>query len=176
MPFQANYKDPFNQYKFSQAKVISMLKAKGCTGGPDKASAGILYIFSCPGRREAVVPLRDDHSQPEPRADVRVRPIAAEERRHPAPRALRFAPASVVFGTTLGSHDYWDMRRCSRGRPLPRTTTRPATSHGCPPGGGQNDLLWCNRKYTKLMDQAKITVDEKKRDASRARGREDNGL
>ena len=26
-----------------------MLKAKGCTGGPDKPSAGNSEIFSCPG-------------------------------------------------------------------------------------------------------------------------------
>ena len=35
--------------------------------------------------------------------------------------------------------------------------------YSCPPEGGQNDLLWCNRKYTKLMNQAKVTVDKKKR-------------
>ena len=30
-------------------------------------------------------------------------------------------------------------------------------------GGGQNDLLYCNRKYTKLMQAAKFTVDAAKR-------------
>ena len=37
------------KYPFSQTKVISMLKGKGCTGGPDKPSAGNDKIFSCPG-------------------------------------------------------------------------------------------------------------------------------
>ena len=39
----------YAKYPFSQAKVISLLKGKGCTGGPDRASAGNDKIFSCPG-------------------------------------------------------------------------------------------------------------------------------
>ena len=33
---------------FNQAKVISLLKSHGCTGGPDKPSKGNDKIFSCP--------------------------------------------------------------------------------------------------------------------------------
>ena len=35
-------------WRFNQAKVISLLKGHGCTGGPDKPSAGNDKIFSCP--------------------------------------------------------------------------------------------------------------------------------
>ena len=43
------YVKHYTKYPFSQTKVISMLKGKGCTGGPDKPSAGNSNIFSCPG-------------------------------------------------------------------------------------------------------------------------------
>ena len=48
-PFESSYKKNWAVYGFSQTKVISSLKAKGCTGGPDKPSAGNSDIFSCPG-------------------------------------------------------------------------------------------------------------------------------
>ena len=36
------------EWKFSQKKVISMLKGKGCTGGPNTPSASNNDIWSCP--------------------------------------------------------------------------------------------------------------------------------
>ena len=47
-PFESYYKKNFETWKFNQAKVISLLKSKGCTGGPDKPSANNNNIFSCP--------------------------------------------------------------------------------------------------------------------------------
>ena len=35
-------------WKFSQKKVISIAEENGCTGGPDKPSAGNTNIFRCP--------------------------------------------------------------------------------------------------------------------------------
>ena len=42
------YRKNFAVRRFSQTKVISLLKSKGCTGGPDKPSKGNDKIFSCP--------------------------------------------------------------------------------------------------------------------------------
>ena len=38
-PFEENYQPNWAKWSFSQKKVISMLKAKGCTGGPSTPSA-----------------------------------------------------------------------------------------------------------------------------------------
>ncbi len=60
MPFETSYKKNFAVWKFNQAKVISILKGKGCTGGPDKPSASNNRHLHLPERGQAVVPLRHD--------------------------------------------------------------------------------------------------------------------
>ena len=106
MPFQSTYKDPFGQYKFSQAKVISMLKAKGCTGGPDRASAGNRDIFSCPGVGK--LSFRFVTTTPNQSRALTFEVVQSQLKSVGIELVPRFGPASVVFGTTLGSHD-WDM-------------------------------------------------------------------
>jgi len=159
MPFQSTYKDPFGQYKFSQAKVISMLKAKGCTGGPDRANAGNRDIFSCPGVGK--LSFRFVTTTPNQSRALTFEVVQSQLKSVGIELVPRFGPASVVFGTTLGSHD-WDMIMFTW-LSAPTHYYTAGDLYSCPPEGGQNDLLWCNRKYTKLMNQAKVTVDEKKR-------------
>src|SRR5918996_1091639 len=48
-PFESAYRPNWAVYKFSQTRVISMLKARGCTGGPNRPSANNSDIWSCPG-------------------------------------------------------------------------------------------------------------------------------
>ena len=55
-----------------------------------------------PERREAVVPLHDDHRQPASPADVRDRSEAAQERRHRAPAAVRPVGHRLRTGASLG--------------------------------------------------------------------------
>jgi peptide/nickel transport system substrate-binding protein len=159
MPFQADYQAPFNQYKFSQAKVISILKGKGCTGGPDKPSAGNKDIFSCPGVGK--LSFRFVTTTPNQRRALTFEIIQAQLKSVGIELVPRFGPAAVVFGTTLGSHD-WDMIMFTW-LSAPTHSYTAGDLYGCPPEGGQNDLLYCNRKYTKLMNQAKITVDDAER-------------
>jgi len=157
MPFQAEYQGPFNQYKFSQAKVLSILKGKGCTGGPDKPSAGNSSIFSCPGVGK--LSFRFVTTTPNQRRALTFEIIQAQLKSVGIELVPRFGPAAVVFGTTLGSHD-WDLIMFT-------WLSNPTHSYGAGDlyecGGGQNDLLYCNRKYTKLMQEAKFTVDTAKR-------------
>jgi len=160
MPFQADYQAPFNQYKFSQAKVISILKGKGCTGGPDKPSAGNRDIFSCPGVGK--LSFRFVTTTPNQRRALTFEIIQAQLKSVGIELVPRFGPAAVVFGTTLGSHD-WDMIMFTWLSSPPHSFTA-GDLYACPPEGGQNDLLYCNRKYTKLMNQAKFTVDKTARD------------
>jgi len=162
MPFQANYQDPFNKmYKFNQAKVISTLKAKGCTGGPDKPNAGNRDIFSCPGVGK--LSFRFVTTTPNQSRALTFEVVQSQLKSVGIELVPRFGPASVVFGTTLGSHD-WDMIMFTW-LSAPTHSFTAGDLYSCPPEGGQNDLLYCNRKYTKLMNQAKFTVDAKKRDA-----------
>jgi hypothetical protein len=77
------YKPNYAKWSFSQTKAIALLKKGGCTGGPDKPTAGNSDIFSCPGvgKLSFRVPLLHHDRQPAACADVRDHPEAAEERR-----------------------------------------------------------------------------------------------
>jgi len=72
-----------------------------------------------------------------------------------------FGPASHVFGTVLPSRD-WDLFMFTWiGSP-----TSPMTDddiHGC--GGDQNDMEYCNQRVTRLLKQAKTTVNDRRRNA-----------
>jgi len=157
MPFEGAYQPAFAKWKFSQAKVISILKGKGCTGGPDKPSAGNSSIFSCPGVGK--LSFRFVTTTPNQVRALTFEIIQAQLKSVGIELVPRFGPAPVVFGTVLGSHD-WDMIMFTwLSTPLHHITA--GDLWGC--GGGQNDLLYCSRKYTKLMDQVKFTTVYAKR-------------
>ena len=157
MPFEAAYAPAFSAYKFSQAKVISILKGKGCTGGPDKPSAGNSSIFSCPGVGK--LSFRFVTTTPNQRRGLTFEIIQAQLKSVGIELEPRFGPAAVVFGTTLPSRD-WDLIMFTW-LSGPTHSYSAGDLYEC--GGGQNDLLYCNRKYTKLMQLAKFTVDKAKR-------------
>jgi peptide/nickel transport system substrate-binding protein len=157
MPFEAEYKPAFKKWGFSQQKVINILKSHKCTGGPDKPSAGNSNIFSCPGVGK--LSFRFVTTTPNQRRALTFEIIQAQLKSVGIELVPRFGPAAVVFGTTLGSHD-WDMIMFTwLATPLNSITA--GDLYGC--GGGQNDLLYCNRKYTKIMGQVKFTTDAAKR-------------
>lgn len=159
MPFEAAYQPAFKKWGFSQQKVISILKSHKCTGGPDKPSAGNSSIFSCPGVGK--LSFRFVTTSPNQRRALTFEIIQAQLKSVGIELVPRFGPAAVVFGTVLGSHD-WDMIMFTwLATPLLAITS--GDLYGC--GGGQNDLLYCNRKYTKLMEQVKFTTDAAKRNA-----------
>jgi peptide/nickel transport system substrate-binding protein len=158
MPFEAAYRQNFT-IKFSQANVIKTLKAHRCTGGPDKPAAGNRDIFSCPGVGK--LSFRFVTTTPNQRRSLTFEIIQAQLRSVGIELVPRFGPAPVVFGTVLPSRD-WDMIMFTwLSTPLASITA--GDLYGC--GGGQNDLQWCNRRYTKLMDQVKFTPDPAKRNA-----------
>jgi peptide/nickel transport system substrate-binding protein len=160
MPFQSEYRQMF-KYPFSQKNVISQLKAKGCTGGPDTPSSRNTSIFSCPGVGK--LSFRFVTTTPNQRRALTFEIIQAQLKSVGIELVPRFGPAPVVFGTVLGSHD-WDMIMFTW-LSAPTHSFTAGDLYSCPPEGGQNDLLWCNRKYTKLMNTAKRTVDKAKRTA-----------
>ncbi len=82
-PFQSEYQaHKWQPFGFSQKKAISLLRAKGCTGGPATPSSRNNDIYSCPGVGQAVVQVLLDGRQPAPLTGVPDHAAPAEEHRH----------------------------------------------------------------------------------------------
>jgi peptide/nickel transport system substrate-binding protein len=152
-PFEGNYRQPWAKYKFSQAKVISMLKAQKCTGGPDKASAGNNAIWSCPGIGKLSFRFTTTTGNQLRQLTFE---IAQKQLKSVGIELVpRFGPAGTVFGQVLPSGD-WDIFMFTwLGGP-----TSSATSfglYGC--GGDQNYMNYCNKKASALLQKAQFTPD-----------------
>ena len=105
-PFEKGYTEHYKKWAFSQAKVISILKGKGCTGGPDKPSAGNSDIFSCPGVGKLSFRFGTTTGN-------QLRALAFEIMQRQLKSVgielvPRFQTGGVLFGTTLPSSD-WDL-------------------------------------------------------------------
>jgi len=159
MPFEAAYKPNFAKWAFGQQKVINLLKAKGCTGGPAKPTPRNSDIFSCPNVGK--LSFRFTTTAGNQVRQLTFEIVQAQLKSVGIDLVPRFGPASVVFGTTLPSRD-WDLIMFTW-LSDPTHSYSAGDLYGC--GGGQNDLVYCNRAYTKLMDQAKFTADVPKRNA-----------
>jgi peptide/nickel transport system substrate-binding protein len=152
-PFEQYYQPNWQKWSFSQNKVISMLKAKGCTGGPSKPSAGNDDIWSCPdvGKlsfRFTTTSGNQLRSQTFEIAQAQLRSVGIDLQ-------ARFGPSGTVFGQVLPSGD-WDIFMFTwLGGP-----TSSATSfglYGC--GGDQNYMNYCNKKASNLLQKAQFTPD-----------------
>ena len=155
--FEAGYQKNFAIYPFNQAKVISILKGKGCTGGPDKPSAGNSSIFSCP----AVGKLSFTFSTT---AGNQLRALTFEIIQRQLKSVgielvPRFQPAGLLFGTTLPSSD-WDIIMFTWVQsPSSKITSKDLYS--C--GGELNYGNYCNRKATALLEKTAVTLSDSER-------------
>jgi peptide/nickel transport system substrate-binding protein len=155
--FEAGYQKNFAIYPFNQAKVISILKGKGCTGGPDKPSAGNSSIFSCP----AVGKLSFTFSTT---AGNQLRALTFEIIQRQLKSVgielvPRFQPAGLLFGTTLPSSD-WDIIMFTWVQsPSSKITSKDLYS--C--GGELNYGNYCNRKATALLEKTAVTLSDSDR-------------
>jgi peptide/nickel transport system substrate-binding protein len=152
-PFEEYYQPSFARYGFSQAKVISILKGKGCTGGPDRPAANNNDIWSCPGVGKLSFRFTTTSGN---QLRALTFEIAQKQLRSVGIELLpRFGPAGTVFGQVLPSGD-WDIFMFTwLGGP-----TSSATSfglYGC--GGDQNYMNYCNRKASNLLQKAQFTPD-----------------
>jgi peptide/nickel transport system substrate-binding protein len=159
-PFEKGYTEHFKKWPFSQAKVISMLKGKGCTGGPDRPSAGNSNIFSCPGVGKLSFRFGTTTGN-------QLRALAFEIMQRQLKSVgielvPRFQTGGVLFGTTLPSSD-WDLLMFTYGQsPASKITTNGL--YACPnQRGDQNYGQWCNAKATALMNKVTTTLDENQR-------------
>jgi peptide/nickel transport system substrate-binding protein len=158
MPFQPAYRPVFAKWAFGQQRVINLLKKNGCTGGPDKPTRGNTSIFSCPNVGK--LSFRFTTTAGNQVRALTFEIVQAQLKSVGIELVPRFGPASVVFGTVLPSRD-WDLIMFTW-LSNPSHSYSAGDLYGC--GGGQNDLVYCNRRYTKLMDEAKFTADPVKRD------------
>jgi peptide/nickel transport system substrate-binding protein len=157
-PFETNaYRKNFAVRAFNQAKVISLLKSKGCTGGPDKASKGNDKIFSCPNVGK--LSFRFHTTTGNQLRALTFEIIQQQLKSVGIELRPRFETGGVMFGTTLPSRD-WDLMLFAWvGSPSSSITAKDI--YGC--GGDQNDGAYCNRALTKVLQQVSTTLDAAER-------------
>ena len=145
--FETGYTPHFKKYPFSQAKVIQILKGKGCTGGPDRPSAGNNNIFSCPGVGK--LSFRFSTTAGNQLRALTFEIIQRQLKSVGIELVPRFQPAGLLFGTTLPSSD-WDIIMFTWVQsPSSKITSKDL--YGC--GGEQNYMNYCNRKVTAPAEQ-----------------------
>jgi peptide/nickel transport system substrate-binding protein len=159
-PFEkATYRPHFKKWAYNSNKVISILKSKGCTGGPDAPSENNSAIFSCPGVGRLAFRFFTT-------AGNQLRTLAFEVIESQLKSAgieliPRFQSAGTLFGGTLPSGD-WDLIMFTYGGgPDSKITSN--TLYSC--GGDQNYGNYCNPKATAAFNAATGEFDVAKRHA-----------
>ena len=155
--FEKGYTKAYGIYPFNQTKVISMLKGKGCTGGPDKPSAGNDKIFSCPGVGK--LSFRFSTTAGNQLRALTFEVIQRQLKSVGIELVPRFQPAGLLFGTTLPSGD-WDLIMFTWVE-TPSTKILSKDKLAC--GGDSNFGNYCNRRATKLLDRTATELDENTR-------------
>jgi peptide/nickel transport system substrate-binding protein len=152
--FEKGYVKAYAKYPFSQTKVISMLKGKGCTGGPDKPSAGNDKIFSCPGVGK--LSFRFSTTAGNQLRALTFEVIQRQLKSVGIELVPRFQPAGLLFGTTLPSSD-WDLIMFTWvEEPTSKITSRDKL--GC--GGDINYGNYCNKRASALLDKTAQELDD----------------
>jgi peptide/nickel transport system substrate-binding protein len=152
--FEKGYVKQYARYPFNQGKVITILKGKGCTGGPDKPSAGNDKIFSCPGVGK--LSFRFATTSGNQLRALTFEVIQRQLKSVGIELVPRFQPAGLLFGTTLPSSD-WDLMLFTWVEaPSSKITTKDKFS--C--GGEINYGNYCNRKATVLLNKTASTLDD----------------
>ncbi len=152
-PFEQYYKPNWAKWSFSQKKVISMLKAKGCTGGPSTPSANNNAIWSCPNVGKLSFRFTTTSGN---QLRALTFEIAQKQLKSVGIELVpRFGPSGTVFGQVLPSGD-WDIFMFTwLGGPTSSGTS--FATYGC--GGDQNYMNYCNKKSSSLLQKAQFTPD-----------------
>jgi ABC-type transport system substrate-binding protein len=156
-PIVPQYQNNWASVKFSQKKVIQILKSHGCTGGPDTPSAGNDNIFSCPnvGKLSFAFSTTTGNVLRALTFEIIQKQLQSVGIEFKA----RFQPAGTLFGTTLPDGDFDIAMYTFVGSPA--TDINQFNTYGC--GGGQNYIAYCNQKATAIFKAANVTIDETKR-------------
>jgi peptide/nickel transport system substrate-binding protein len=156
-PFESSYRQNWAKWRFSQARVIALLKGAGCTGGPDRPSASNNDIFSCPGVGKLSFRFGTTTGN-----TLRALTFEIYQRQLKSvgiELVPRFQVAGTLFGTTLPSED-WDLILFTWvGSPATPITIKDL--YGC--GGDQNNMGYCNRRFSNILNQVATTLDAAQR-------------
>ncbi len=155
--FEKGYTKHYAAYPFSQTKVLSMLKAKGCTGGPDKPSAGNDKIFSCPSVGK--LSFRFSTTAGNQLRALTFEVIQRQLKSVGIELVPRFQPAGLLFGTTLPSSD-WDIIMFTW---VETPSTKITTKDKLACGGEINYGNYCNRKASALLEKTATELDDSTR-------------
>jgi peptide/nickel transport system substrate-binding protein len=152
-PFERYYQPNWRRWGFSQQRVIQILRQNRCTGGPSRPAANNNDIWTCPniGRLSFRFTTTSGNQ-----LRALTFEIAQRQLRSVGIELLpRFGPAGTVFGQVLPSGD-WDIFMFTwLGGP---TTSATAFGlYGC--GGDQNEMNYCNRAASRLLQRAQFTPD-----------------
>jgi peptide/nickel transport system substrate-binding protein len=152
-PFEPFYQKNWAVWKFNQAKVISSLKAKGCTGGPNKPAANNSDVWSCPNVGKLSFRFTTTSGN---QLRALTFEIAQKQLKSVGIELVpRFGPAGTVFGQILPSGD-WDIFMFTwLGGPTSSNTA--FGLYGC--GGDQNYMNYCNKKASDGLKKAQFTPD-----------------
>jgi peptide/nickel transport system substrate-binding protein len=156
-PFESTYRENWAVYRFSQQNVINRLKARGCTGGPDRPSAGNDRIWSCPsvGRLE----FRFSTTTGNQLRALTFEIIQRQLKSVGIQLNARFEVAGTLFGTTLPSRN-WDLMMFTWvGSPATPITIKDL--YGC--GGDQNDMGYCNQAFSRILNRVSTTLSASQR-------------
>jgi len=151
--FEKGYQKNF-KYPFSQKNVIKLLKAKGCTDGPDTPSAANDKIFSCPGVGK--LSFRFGTTTGNQLRALTFEIIQRQLKSVGIELVPRFQPAGLLFGTTLPSSD-WDIMMFTWVQ-TPSSKITAKDLYAC--GGEENYGNYCNRKVHALLEKTAVTLDE----------------
>jgi peptide/nickel transport system substrate-binding protein len=156
-PFESNYKPNWQKWNFSQNKVLSILKGKGCTGGPDKPTANNSNVFSCPGVGK--LSFRFGTTTGNQLRALTFEIIQRQLKSVGIELVPRFEVAGTLFGTTLPSSD-WDLVMFTWvGSPSTVITIKDL--YAC--GGDQNYMNYCNRAFSNILNKVAVTLDAAQR-------------
>ena len=164
-PFERGlYQPHFRKWSFNQNRVLSLLKGRGCTGGPDAPSSSNTSIFSCPGVGR--LSFRFFTTTGNQLRELTFQVLQRDLRNVGIELIPRFQTAGVLFGSTLPSSD-WDLAMFTyAGGPDSKITSN--TLYAC--GGDQNYGKYCNPKATAAFEAAARELDPTKRNALLSQG------
>ena len=164
-PFEKpGYVPHFSRWAFNAGRVIQMLTARGCTGGPDVPSADNSAIFSCPGVGK--LSFRFFTTAGNQLRTLAFEVIQRQLKSVGIELVPRFQPAGNLFGNTLPSGD-WDLIMFTwGGGPDSKITSN--SLYSC--GGDQNYGNYCNPKATAAFNAATREFDTARRNALLNRG------
>lgn len=153
-PFESAYTKHWGAYPFNQSAVIALLKKNGCTGGPDKPTAGNDKIFSCPNVGK--LSFRFFTTTGNQLRALTFEIVQRQLKSVGIELVPRFQTGGVLFGTTLPSSD-WDLIMFTYLQ-TPDSKVTSKDLYAC--GGDQNYGLYCNKQLTAVLNKVPTELEQ----------------